>query len=59
MRQIRHFKRAKRHFDLSCIPLFLNVESISLVWSKNSAYHNSVFKMKKNQDKSNDKQNII
>ena len=32
MRQIRHFKRAMRHFDLSCIiPLFLNVASISVV----------------------------
>ena len=55
---MRHIKRAKRHFDLSCIPLFLNVASISVVWSKNSACHNSVFKMKKNQDKWNDKQNI-
>ena len=31
VRQIRHIKRAKRHFDLSCIPLFLNVASISVV----------------------------
>ena len=31
VRQIRHIKRAKRHFDLLCIPLFLNVASISVV----------------------------
>ena len=31
LRQIRHIKRAKRHFDLLCIPLFLNVASISVV----------------------------
>ena len=29
--QIRHIKRAKGHFDLLCIPLFLNVASISVV----------------------------
>ena len=31
VRQIRHIKRAKRHFDLLCIPLFLNVASVSVV----------------------------
>ena len=31
VRQIRHIKHAKRHFDLSFIPLFSNVASISVV----------------------------
>ena len=30
VRQIR-YQSAKRHFDLSCIPLFLNVASTSVV----------------------------
>ena len=30
VRQIRHIKRVKRHFDLLCIPLFLNVASITV-----------------------------
>ena len=29
--QIQHIKSAKGHFDLSCIPLFLNVASTSVV----------------------------
>ena len=31
VRQIRHIKSAKRHFDLSCIPFFLNVASTRVV----------------------------
>ena len=31
VRQIRHIKSVKRHFDLSCIPLFLNFASTSVV----------------------------
>ena len=31
LRQISHIKSAKRHFDLSCIPLFLNVASTAVV----------------------------
>ena len=31
VRQIRHIKSAKRHFDLSCIPLFFNVASTRVV----------------------------
>ena len=31
VRQIRHIKRAKRHFDLLYIRLFLNAASISVV----------------------------
>ena len=31
VRQIRHIKSAKRHFDLSCTPLFLKVASTRVV----------------------------
>ena len=31
MQQIRHIKSTMHHFDLSCIPLFLNVASASVV----------------------------
>ena len=31
LRQIRHIKSAKPHFDLSCIPLFLKVASTRVV----------------------------
>ena len=44
VRQFRYIKSAKHHFDLSCIPLFLNVASTRVVQSKNSTNRNSVLK---------------
>ena len=52
MRQIRCMKSVMRHFDLSSIPLFLNVTATSVDGGKNFALlrkiHNLIFIMKNN-----------